>query len=419
MSQKSRRPVVIAIVVAILILLLFLLVRCPRPDPVAATPPPSSAAPTGTTTAQSSAPVPGAAEPAEVLTPATLQAAAQVVAGAEFSVTWTGPDNRSDFITIVRKDAADRDSGAYALTRDGSPATLTAPIDTGEWELRYVTTRSRTVLARLPITVMPAGATLDAAAAITLDTPISVTWTGPANQGDYITIIAQEEPDGKFGPYTLVNQGSPLNVTAPAKTGDFELRYMTGQGGKVLARRALRIVMPDVSLSAPAQAVAGSPVAVTWTGPANQGDYITVVKATTRDSQYGNYTTVNQGSPLEVTMLMDPGDAELRYMTGRGAQVLARRAIRIVTAEITLEAPADAQVGTPVSITWKGPNNQGDYLTIVPKGTPDGQFGHYTTTNRGSSLTVNAPKTAGEAEIRYMSGQGAKVLARRPIVITP
>src|SRR5690606_10288213 len=140
----------------------------------------------------------------------------------------------------------------------------------------------------------------------------------------------------------------------------------------------------------------------TWTGPANQGDYITVVKATTRDGQYGNYTTVNQGSPLEVTMLMDPGDAELRYMTGRGAQVLARRAIRIVAAEITLDAPADAQVGTPVSITWKGPNNQGDYLTIVPKGTPDGQFGHYTTTNRGSSLTVNAPKTAGEAEIRYM-----------------
>jgi hypothetical protein len=419
MSQKSRRPVVIAIIVAILILLLLLLVRCTRTKPVAESPAPDTSVPAVAATARSSTPVPGEPEPAEVLTPATLQAAASVVAGAEFSVTWTGPNNRGDFLTVVRKETADRDSGAYALTRGGSPLALTAPIETGEWELRYVAARSRTVLARLPLTVTPAGATLDAPAEVTLDTPVSVTWTGPANQGDYITIVAKDEADGKFGPYTLVNQGSPLKVTAPAKAGDAELRYMTGQGAKVLARRPLRIVAPDVSLSAPAEAIAGSAVAVTWTGPANQGDYITVVTAATRDGQYGNYSTVNKGSPLDVTMLMEPGEAELRYMTGRGAQVLARRAIRIVAAEVTLEAPAGATAGSPVSVQWTGPNNVGDYLTIVAKGTPDGQFGPYTQTTRGSPLTVNAPKAAGEAELRYMSGQGAKVLARRPILINP
>lgn len=418
-SPKSRRNRVVAIVLAILILLLLLLVRCPRSRPVAEAPGPVGAAPVAAATARSSAPVPGTPEPAEVLTPATLQAAAQVVAGAEFPVTWNGPDNNGDFLTIVRKDAPAHDSGAYALTRGGSPLALTAPIETGEWELRYVATRSRTVLGRLPLTVTPAGATIEAPAEVTLDTPVSVAWTGPANQGDYITIVAKDEADGKFGPYTLVNQGSPLKVTAPAKAGDAELRYMTGQGAKVLARRPLRIVAPDVSLSAPAQAVAGSAVAVIWTGPANQGDYITVVAAGARDGQYGNYTTVNKGSTLDVTVPMEPGDAELRYTTGRGAQVLARRAIRIVAAEVTLDAPASAAAGAPISIKWTGPSNQGDYLTIVTKGTPDGQYGAYTLTNRGSPLTVNAPKAAGEAEVRYMSGQGAKVLARRPISINP
>lgn len=421
MSQtpKSRRNRIIAVIAVLLLLLLLLLVRCAPLQPVAEAPPPITPAPAASAGAQPSAPVPGAAEPAEVLTPATLQAAAQVVAGTEFPVIWTGPDNRGDFLTIVRQDAAAQDSGTYALTRDGSPLVLTAPIETGEWELRYVATRSRTVLARLPLTVTPAGATLDASAEVTLDTPVTVAWTGPANQGDYITIVAKDEADGKFGPYTLVNQGSPLKVTAPAKAGDAELRYMTGQGAKVLARRPLRIIAPEVSLSAPAQAVAGSALAVTWTGPANQGDYITVVTAATRDGQYGNYTTVNKGSPLDVTMLMEPGDAELRYMTGRGAQVLARRAIRIVAPEVTLDAPASAATGAPVSVKWTGPSNQGDYLTIVSKDTPDGQYGPYTMTTRGSPLTVNAPKAAGEAEVRYMSGQGAKVLARRPILINP
>ncbi len=403
---------------AILVLLLLLLVRCTRAKPLAKPepPPPASAAQTA---AQPAAPVPTAAEPAERLTPATLQAASRVVAGAEFSVTWTGPANPGDFLTLVRPGTADRDSGAYALTREGSPLKMAAPIESGEWELRYLTARSRTVLARVALVVEPAAATLDAPAEVTLDTPVSVRWTGPANAGDYVTIVMAGTADGKYGPYTTVNHGSPLQVTAPATAGDAELRYMTGQGAKVLARRPLRIVTPDVSLSAPAEAVAGSSVSVTWTGPANQGDYITVVAAATKDGLYGNYTTVNKGSPLGVTMLMEPGVAELRYMTGRGAQVLARRPIRVVAAEVTLDAPGSAAVGAPISVKWTGPDNPGDYVTIVARGTPDGQYGPYTQTNRGSPLTVTAPKTAGEAELRYVSGQGARTLARRPILLNP
>jgi Ca-activated chloride channel family protein len=347
-----------------------------------------------------------------------LQSPDQVVAGAVFSVAWTGPNNDGDFVTIVRKDAADRDSGAYALTKTGNPLELTAPIKAGEWELRYVTARSHTVLDRVPLKVVPADATLEAPAEVTLDTPVTVTWTGPNNVGDYITLVAKEEADGKYGNYALTSTGSSVTITAPPKAGDGELRYMTGQGAKVLGRRPIRIVAPDVSLNAPADAVAGSAVPVTWTGPANPGDYLTVVAVGAKDGLYGNYTTVNKTSPLNVTMPMEPGDAELRYMTGRGAQVLARRPIRVVAAEVSLDAPASAAAGASVSITWTGPNNPSDYLTIVTKGSPDGQYGSYTLTNRGSPLAVSAPKSAGEAEIRYMSGQGAKVIGRRAITIT-
>ena len=72
-----------------------------------------------------------------------------------------------------------------------------------------------------------------------------------------------------------------------------------------------------------------------------------------------------------------------------------------------------------MSITWTGPNNPGDYITIVPKGLPDGQYRDYATTSNGSPLTVKAPKDAGDAEIRYMTGQGGKVLARIAIEVNP
>jgi Ca-activated chloride channel family protein len=419
--ENRRRSVVIVAIVAIIIVILLLLWRCKPVEPVATAAPPEVAAPAATPEAPAaSAPAavtPTPAGPAEVLSPATVEAPAEIGAGAKFEVTWTGPANEGDYLTIVAAGAPTGSYGAYTLTREGSPLKLTAPIDAGECEVRYVAAQSRTVLGSARVTVVAAEATLVAADSITLDTPLSVEWTGPDNAGDFITIVAAGTRDGDHGNYTLTNNGSPLKITTLPDAGPAELRYMSGQGRRVLARKSVTITTPDVSLDAAAQAVAGAAVPVSWKGPGNQGDYLTVVAAGTPDGQYGHYTTVNKGATVDVTMPIDPGACELRYMTGRGARVLARKPILVVAAVVTLDAPATAAPGSVVSIAWTGPANSGDYITIVPAGNADGTFGQYTQTSRGSPLTVKAPAAAGDAEIRYISGQGARTLARRAIRI--
>jgi Ca-activated chloride channel family protein len=217
-----------------------------------------------------------------------------------------------------------------------------------------------------------------------------------------------------------------MSLTAPSVAGDHELRYITGSR-TVLARRPIKVAAAQVSLSGPDSAVAGTTILITWTGPNNKGDYITIVPADFPDGRYGNYTDTSKGSPMNLLTPIMAGPAELRYMTGQGANVLARRAITITAAQVTLSAPAEVPVESDVSITWTGPDNPGDYITIVPKSTPDGQYGPYTLTTKGSPLTVKLPKTVGgqpgagtgDAEVRYMTGQGNKVLARIPIKITP
>lgn len=62
---------------------------------------------------------PSAAEPDEVLTPATVTAPERVSAGAEFSVAWTGPDNRGDYVTIVRSEAPPAAYASYVETKSG------------------------------------------------------------------------------------------------------------------------------------------------------------------------------------------------------------------------------------------------------------------------------------------------------------
>lgn len=421
-ERKSRRSVLITVLALILLAALFFLVRCVRQPKPAPASPQAQTTPTPAAPAPSAPSAPSDPEPAEVLTPATLTGPARVTAGAEFQVSWTGPNNAEDFVTIVLKDAPPTAYASHANTKLGAALTLTAPMDaTGSdaakagYELRYVTGKSRTLLGRAPIEVVAAGAAIDAPAEAVVGSTIDVRWTGPNNKGDYITITPPDWTDEKYGPYADTSAGSPLSLRMLADAGAAELRYVSGQGRKVLARRPITLVPAQVTLTAPDQAVAGSTISIAWTGPNNSGDYITIVEPSATDEKYGNYTNTSAGAPLNLLMPIMNGKAELRYVMEPGRKVLARRAISIVPAVITLLAPEECRAGEPVSITWTGPNHAGDYITIVPKSMPDEKYAAYANTNAGSPLRVNAPKEAGDAEIRFVAGQGGKVLSRRAI----
>jgi Ca-activated chloride channel family protein len=83
----------------------------------------------------------------------TLDAPDEVDAGAQFEVEWTGPDGPSDYITIVPAGSAEGTYLSYAYTRDGSPATITAPDEPGDYEIWYASDRVGGTFASIDIVV--------------------------------------------------------------------------------------------------------------------------------------------------------------------------------------------------------------------------------------------------------------------------
>jgi Ca-activated chloride channel family protein len=420
-SPKNRKRTILLVLLLLLLALIALLFTRCKKEPAAPLPPPSSA-PSSSPTASDpapAAPTTATEEPAEILTPATIQLHAHTMAGSAFSAVWTGPDNKGDYLAIAKPDAPATAYETYAETKHGRTLELTAPIEPGAYEVRYIANRSKTILGRTPLHVAPITATLNAPASAHLNTPITVVWTGPNNENDFLTIVPPDAPDDAYDKYTNTAKGSPATLVTPAKTGRAEIRYVTGQGRKILYRRAIDITAPETTITAPAEVIAGTPVVIDWTGLASQGDYLTIVPPDAKPGVYQNYTDASKGTSLTVTAPIEPGAYEIRYAAAQGKTILARRPIKVVAAKIELTAPAEAAAGSPVSVQWTGPNNKGDYLTIVVKGTRDGDYAQYSDTQRGTPATIKAPAKPGPAEIRYMSGQGAKVLARRAIDITP
>ncbi len=179
---------------------------------------------------------------------AALDAPASVQAGARFKVDWTGPDNQQDYIAISPAGTDERTYHHYRYTRQGATVTLNAPDVPGEYEVRYQTGQTNTILAREAITIEPVTATVDAPDTVVGGEDFTASWTGPDNRGDYIGIYlagADRRASAK-GQWAYTHYGSQAQLRAPLEPGDYEVRYQTGQSGAILATRALRVTPPPV-----------------------------------------------------------------------------------------------------------------------------------------------------------------------------
>ena len=175
----------------------------------------------------------------------TVQPSAE--AAEPLTVAWEGPGGQSDYIDIVPAGhTATSGEVTYAYTRSGNPAQLTAPTKAGAYEVRYLLEGpgGRKVLVAAPLTVTTPTATLEAPPSVPAGAKFKVAWTGPKRRGDYVDLV----PNGHTATsgeksYFYATATTPSDLTAPAQTGEYEIRYLLeGPGGRqVLTRRPVRV----------------------------------------------------------------------------------------------------------------------------------------------------------------------------------
>jgi Ca-activated chloride channel family protein len=167
---------------------------------------------------------------------------AEVAAGSKFQVRWTGPNRPQDYITIVPKGAPPEQYTSYDYTKNGNPVTITAPVEPGDYEVRFNNEAGHTVLATAPIIVTDIQASLTAPTSVAAGSEFEVSWTGPAYAQDFITIVAPDAEESAYLSYFDIRDKNPGKLTAPDAPGRYELRYVVGSGPRVISRVAIEVV---------------------------------------------------------------------------------------------------------------------------------------------------------------------------------
>jgi hypothetical protein len=230
-------------------------------------------------------------------------------------------------------------------------------------------------------------------------------------------VVKADAAERSYDVYVYANRGSPAEIKVPEETGDYEVRYLTGQKYYTLARHAFTVTGVSASLEAPATVTEGAAFEVRFEGTGNPGDFLTVVPEGTPERKYEDYAYA-RGGTVQLKAPEAPGDYEIRYLTAQEYRTLASRPLRVGAAAATLAAAAEVRGGEHFLVEWTGVGNDGDYVTLVEPDAGPREYGHYAYVHTGNPVRILAPLEPGEYELRYAMGASRKVLAKRAIRVT-
>lgn len=274
---------------------------------------------------------------------ATLTAPRSVGGAQPFTVEWTGPLGRGDYISLVQAGATNPfEHLAYVWADRQRAPTFQAPATPGEYEIWYVLqgARSRTVIARSELTVTPPSASVTPPKSIAVGERFPTSWSGPNGRGDYLDLVAAGERDpNRHLHYAWTSKGDGLRLHAPVEPGTYDVRYVatTATGRAVLATAPLVVTDVSVEIKVPASVTASQPFEVSWTGPHGPGDYVSIVEAGETDPhRHLAYRWTNEDRRRKLEAPTEPGTYEVVYVLqgGNGRRILSR-------SKLVVEAPKE------------------------------------------------------------------------------
>jgi len=264
--------------------------------------------------------------------------------------------------------------------------------------------------------------------------PIPVSWTGGGGAEDFVTLVQANAPPDRTGPKAPIAAGSPAELTPPPLPGDYEVRYIDGVSGAVLARTDVVVAAAEVSVVAPSRAAPGDSIQVHLVDPLDPADYLTVVPAEAPAETIGTRVTVGSTGPHVVPVPTKPGSYEIRYILHLGPRVYGRAPLEVAPTgraedTVVLSAADTGFIGAEIRVSWRGSLPDQATLILVPAFLPldvaqalDDEnilARQPATAEEGAGETgVTLPLSPGAYDLRLVDGADGAVLAVAPVTVT-
>lgn len=349
----------------------------------------------------------------------TLAAPASAVAGSMVEVSWQGENIQPrDFVTIVPVGSEPDAWGRYQRVQQGDAAEVLSPGETGAFEVRYVSSETGRSVAEVAIELTEPEVELSTPESVAGGARFTVEWRNGVHPRDYVTIVPADAPPEASGSYVYIGSESSGELEAPAETGAYEIRYLLSASDTSIASAPIEVVEKAVTVTAPESVTAGTAFEVEWSDVVHPRDYVTVVEAGAPQDAYTDYVYVGEQRSGSLPAPGEPGAYEVRYVLNENRLAVASTALEVGVAETSISAPASAQAGGTVDVSWTRAIHPRDYVTIVPVGAAPDAYGDYERVGGRLEASLAVPADAGDYEVRYILQKSSQSIASAPLTVT-
>ncbi len=346
-----------------------------------------------------------------------VNAPQQVVRGSRFAVSWSESVDGSDVITIVPADSKQGARANHIRVGDKLEGSLTAPAETGLYEVRYVLDKDKRTLGSAPVEVIEAEVSINAPAEIAQGSKFDVSWSKSVHASDYITIVPADSKQGARANHIRVGDKLQGSLVGPAETGLYEVRYVLDEGQRTLAAAPVEVIESEVSINAPAEIGQGAKFEVTWSKSVHASDFITIVPADAKQGARANHIRVGNKLAGSLVAPAEPGSYEVRYVLEEGKRTLATAPVEVVESEVSISAPAEISQGAKLDVSWSKSVHGSDYITIVPADAKQGARANHIRVGNKLEGSLVAPADTGLYEVRYVLEEGKQTMASASVEV--
>jgi len=153
---------------------------------------------------------------------------------------------------------------------------------------------------------------------------LSVSWTAPGQNGDWIGLFPVGGSNRIWWQYTGGTNSGTLNLTAPLQAGQYEFRYFLQGSGTEAARSSPITVTAGATAysvtASPSTVAAGGTLTVSWTAPAGRptNDWVALCVFGNTYCVWGQYTGGTTSGTFSLTAPTPIGQYEFRYLLQGG-----------------------------------------------------------------------------------------------------
>lgn len=246
---------------------------------------------------------------------------------------------------------------------------------------------------------------------------LEIKWKGETADNDYIAIVATDAAESERAGSKPLKGKDALTFEVTDKAGEYEVRFFDAATRKVIARKSLDVLTPEVTLEAPKAGIAGKSIKVAWAGPNDKYDQLVIAKPGTQGRETITTAYIAKGSPTDIRLPDLAGEYMLRYVSGGGREVWKEQEVNVEQPEVAFNIAETQVAGAEIQVDWTGPANKGDYISIAEPQMENKKYLFYGYVREGNKTKLRMPPDDGEFELRYVSGQTAEIWARKRLTI--